>query len=59
MNTRGGYNMQDDKLTISVQIPLFVYNSLKKAAKEECTTVSYLVRRLLIKSINEEGKING
>lgn len=51
--------MQDDKLTISVQIPLFVYNSLKKAAKEECTTVSYLVRRLLIKSINEEGKING
>ena len=33
---------------ISLQLPNFVIDWLKKTANEECTSVSYIIRRILI-----------
>ena len=46
---------------ISLQIPTEFYDYLKKKADEECTSVSYLVRKMIIKDINsyKEIKNNG
>lgn len=41
-------------MIISIQIPDFAYEWLKAKAKEECTSVSYLIRKLIIRDINEE-----
>lgn len=43
---------EDDKIVISLQIPAEFYNYLKKKAAEECTSVSYLVRKMIIRDIN-------
>lgn len=43
---------EDDKIVISLQIPNEFYNYLKKKAAEECTSVSYLVRKMIIRDIN-------
>lgn len=48
--------MEKDKTIISVQLPGFVFNWLKKKAEEECTSVSYIIRKLLIEKIREEEK---
>lgn len=45
--------MDTDKIIISVQIPKDFYNILKKKAEEECTTVSFLIRRMIIRDIRE------
>ena len=45
--------MDTDKLIISVQIPKDFYIILKQKAEEECTTVSFLIRRMIIKDIRE------
>ena len=50
--------MTDDKTIISLQLPDFVHEWLKKKAKEECTSVSYLIRKLVIREINEQEKEN-
>lgn len=42
---------------ISVQIPNEFYDYLKKKAYEECTSVSYLIRRMIIKDINSRKEI--
>lgn len=51
----------DDKIIISVQIPNEFYDYLKKKAQEECTSVSYLIRKMIIKDVNshKEENING
>lgn len=43
---------------VSLQIPeeLFVY--LKQRAKEECTSTSYLIRKMILKDMREEGENN-
>ena len=43
---------EDDKIVISLQIPNEFYDYLKKKATEECTSVSYLVRKMIIRDIN-------
>ena len=45
-------------VTISLQIPKDFYDRLKEKAKEECTSVSYLVRRMIIQDINKEKYID-
>lgn len=45
--------MANDKTIISVQLPDFVLEYLKEKAKEECTSVSYLIRKLIIEDINK------
>lgn len=49
--------MGKEKVIISVQLPEFAVEYLKKKAEEECTSVSYLIRKLIIKDINE-GKVD-
>ena len=44
--------MEKDKTIISLQLPDFVIDWLKQKAKEECTSMSYIVRRTLIEKIN-------
>lgn len=49
--------MANEKSIISIQLPDFAVEWLKQRAKEECTSVSYIIRRLIIQDINkEEGK---
>lgn len=43
--------MEKTKVIISLQITDDIYDALKKRADEECATVSYLIRRTLIKEI--------
>ena len=45
--------MDTDKIIISVQIPKDFYIILKKKAEEECTTVSFLLRRMIIRDVRE------
>lgn len=45
--------MDTNKVVISVQIPKDFYDMLKQKAEEECTTVSFLIRRMIIKEIRE------
>lgn len=45
--------MDTNKIIISVQIPKEFYEKLKNKAEEECTTVSFLIRRMIIKDIRE------
>lgn len=54
-DTRDYSNSMTNKgaTVISLQIPTDFYNRLKEKAKEECTTVSFLVRRMIIKDIRE------
>lgn len=47
----------DDKIVISLQIPIEFYNYLKKKADEECTSVSYLIRKMIIKDVNSHKEI--
>lgn len=42
-----------DKIIISVQLPMFIVDWLKTVADEECTSVSYIIRRTLIKEKRE------
>lgn len=48
-------------IIISVQIPFEFYDYLKNKAQEECTSVSYLIRKMIIKDVNsyKEEQING
>ena len=41
---------------MSLQIPEDTYYKLKEIAKEECTSVSYLIRKALIKTIREDNE---
>ena len=50
---------EKDKTIISIQIPDFVVQQLKDKAKEECTSVSYLIRKLIIKWLREEDNNSG
>jgi predicted DNA-binding protein len=46
--------MNKDKIIISLQLPTFIHEALKKKADEECTSVSYLIRRLVVKYVNDK-----
>lgn len=48
--------MDTNKVIISLQIPKDFYEILKEKANEECTTVSFLIRRMIIKDIREGEK---
>lgn len=39
---------------MSVQIPKEIYINLKNMAKNECTSVSYIVRKAIIKTVRED-----
>ena len=43
-------------IIVSLQIPEDTYYKLKEIAKEECTSVSYLIRKALIKTIREDNE---
>lgn len=43
--------METDKVILSLQIPKDILVKLKEHAWEECTSVSYLVRKLLIQYV--------
>ena len=44
---------RNGSIIISIQVPDFAYEWLKQKAKEECTSVSYLIRRLVLEDIRE------
>lgn len=44
--------MENNKIIVSIQIPKDIYDKLKEQAYEECTTISYLIRRAIIKDVN-------
>ena len=48
-----------DKIIISVQLPAFLLEKLKEQAEKECTTTSYLIRKAILKFLDEEDKDNG
>lgn len=39
--------------TISLQVNEELFNYLKEKAKEECTSTSYLIRKMILKSMRE------
>lgn len=41
-----------EKVIVSIQLPKEIHENLKKQAEAECTSVSYLIRRLLIMNAN-------
>ena len=43
-----------DNIIMSVQIPKDIYFGLKDMAKNECTSVSYIVRKAIIKTVRED-----
>lgn len=43
---------------VSLQIPLSFYDWLRKRSREECTTISYLIRKMIVKTMREEGENN-
>lgn len=45
---------EKDKVIITIQIPIEIYNQLKLKAKEDCSSVSYLVRKYMIKGLRED-----
>lgn len=46
----------DDKGIISLQLPNFAIEWLKRKARNECTTVSYLIRRSVLQMMMEDEK---
>lgn len=55
-NEKSDYTKNNSQI-ISLQIPETFYNYLKKKAYEECTSVSYIIRKMIIKDITEEKDI--
>ena len=45
-----GFNLEGSA-TISLQIPLMMYDWLKKEAQKNCTTISYLLRKMILQSM--------
>ena len=44
------------KCIASFQLEKFMLDWLKKKAREECTTISYLIRKMVLKTMREEGE---
>lgn len=52
--------MDDEKIIISIQIPKFIHEKLKEQALADCSSVSYLIRKAIIKFANSaEDNENG
>ena len=45
-------NIPENRI-ITVQIPTEMYDKLKEMAKEDCSSVSYIIRKAIIKTIRE------
>lgn len=65
-NPDKGYNIKrgpesnfltsQDGIIMSVQIPKEIYFNLKELAKNECTSVSSIVRKAIIKAVREDNE---
>lgn len=44
------------KCMSSFQLEKFMLDWLKKKAREECTSTSYLIRKMILKAMREEGE---
>lgn len=51
--------MTDDKITVSLQLTKDLYNYVKRKAYLEGTTVSYIIRKLVIDASRLEEKDSG
>lgn len=51
--------MEEEKITISLQIRKDLYNFVKRKAYLEGTTVSYIIRKMLIDAQRAEEKDSG
>lgn len=44
----------DEKIIISIQIPKFIHEKLKEKAVEDCSSVSYLIRKAIVQFVNKK-----
>lgn len=47
---------QNKLYIISLQVPEELFNYLKQKSKDECTSTSYLIRKMILKDMREGGK---
>ena len=46
---------QNKLYIISLQVPEELFNYLKEKSREECTSTSYLIRKMILKDMREGG----
>lgn len=48
--------MKEELRTISLQLPTYLYAYLKEKADKECTSISFLVRKMIIEEVRDNAE---
>ena len=48
--------MKEELRTISLQLPTYLYTYLKEKADKECTSISFLVRKMIIEEVRDNAE---